>query len=220
MRAVGERSRGRLVVAWNEMVSAARFTVGAVLVLLAGAQARGDELGELTPKQKLARALAHFEAGRAHYKLARYEEAIHDFVESYHFQPEPLLLFNLAQAARKAGHRDLALAKYREFVRAQPHAEQRGEADGYIAELEQLPPDGSTEPPPVLRDKVDAPSTPPKKSPDNVLIAAPAPSRRNLWIGLGAAGAAVVVLALVLGLSFGLTGSAPVSGLGNYQPFR
>jgi tetratricopeptide (TPR) repeat protein len=201
------------------MVSAARFTVGAALLVLAGAQARGDELSAMTPKQRLERALAHFEAGRAHYKLGSYEEAMRDFSESYRYQPEPLLLFNLAQAARKAGHRDLALAKYREFVRAQPHAEQRGEADGYIGELEQLPPDGSVEPPPAA----PPPAAPAAKTPatDNVLVAAPTPrSRRPLWIGLGAAGAAVVVLALVLGLSFGLTGSAPVSGLGNYQPFR
>src|SRR4051812_37380375 len=51
-----------------------------------------------------AAAKVHFGAGKQFYKESRYEDAIREFAAAYRYDPNPLLLYNLAQADEKAGN--------------------------------------------------------------------------------------------------------------------
>jgi hypothetical protein len=61
----------------------------AVLLMLAGASARGDEAGD---------ARSHYETGQRLYDQGRYDEAIGEFETAYRLKPHPNVLYNIAQA--------------------------------------------------------------------------------------------------------------------------
>src|SRR5262249_11679473 len=65
----------------------------------------------------------------------QYDKAVEEFQAAYLLRPSPLLLFNLAQAHRKAGHSQQALDLYERFLREQPETDLRAETEGYIAEV-------------------------------------------------------------------------------------
>lgn len=111
----------------------------------------------------LARAKALYAAGLADFDAGRFAQAEAEFQAGYVLQPRPLFLFNAAQAARRAGRPDEALALYQKFVRLDPNAPERGEADRHIAELEPLAPRPAPAP------EVTPPASPPAP-------AAPAPA--------------------------------------------
>lgn len=77
----------------------------------------------------------HYQAALGFYEQAKYPEAIAEFEAAYEVDPQPLLMFNVAQAYRKSGHLEEALAKYREYLAKDPEAE-RGKIDELIRELE------------------------------------------------------------------------------------
>jgi tetratricopeptide (TPR) repeat protein len=70
-----------------------------------------------------ARFQQHYDAAMTAYKDASYANAIAEFEASYAIDPQPLLIFNIAQSYRKAGKLDTALAKYREYLDRDPSAE-------------------------------------------------------------------------------------------------
>jgi tetratricopeptide (TPR) repeat protein len=134
----------------------------------------------------VARAREQFRLGRDHYERGEFDAAAHDFEAAYGLQPQPLLLYNLGQSARRGGHPDKAVEYYRRYLAAVPAAAERAEVEGYIAELSRLPP----------------PSRP--------------RSRRGLWIGVGvggglALGALVVGLSVGLGGHGPTLGSYPLT---------
>jgi tetratricopeptide (TPR) repeat protein len=65
----------------------------------------------------------HYGAAMAAYKSADYAQAIAEFEAAYAIDAQPLLIFNIAQAFRKAGQLDQALVKYREYLERDPSAE-------------------------------------------------------------------------------------------------
>ena len=65
----------------------------------------------------------HYNAALDFYEKAHYPEAIAEFETAYTFDPQPLLLFNIAQAYRKSEHLEEALAKYREYLAKDPAAD-------------------------------------------------------------------------------------------------
>ncbi len=67
-----------------------------------------------------ARAKIHFSAGKTFYREARYQDAIREFQDAYAYDPNPKLLFNIAQAYEKMGDISGALRTYRDYVRALP----------------------------------------------------------------------------------------------------
>ncbi len=77
----------------------------------------------------------HYRAALAFYQQARYPEAIAEFEVAYGIDPQPLLIFNVGQAYRKAGRLAEARAKYQEYLDKDPAAE-RGRVDELIREVD------------------------------------------------------------------------------------
>ena len=91
----------------------------------------------------LGSATAHAQDFKTHYDLAlalyqaqKFEESIPEFKAAYKLNPKPALLFNLAQAYRKAGHPREAVEHYDLYLSATPQldGETRHKVDGYLAE--------------------------------------------------------------------------------------
>jgi len=182
------------------------LVLGVALVALTST-ARADD-----KPSRLEEARAHFELGRAQFKLGNAEAALRAFDEAYRLDPRPLLLYNAGLAARKAEKREVAIDRFRRYLRDQPRAPEREEVTRYLAELKQQlrdqpPPEPvSPAPPPVA-----TPAVEPAPSPPAVVVVAPAPApphrvpvyrRWWLWttISVVAVGAGLGV-GLVLGLS-------------------
>jgi tetratricopeptide (TPR) repeat protein len=107
----------------------------------------------LSSADRIERARAHFEMGRAHFNLGEYDAAVREFEEGYRLKPQPLFLYNIANAARRAGQSKKALEMFRRYLSEQPNAVEKREVQQRIAELEQQlkseppPPSPAPEPP-------------------------------------------------------------------------
>lgn len=74
-------------------------------------------------------------AGLAAQDAHDYDTAIALYSRAYQLVPHPLLIFNLAQAHRLAGHLDKALVLYRRYLAEDPDGAQATIARGFVAEL-------------------------------------------------------------------------------------
>jgi hypothetical protein len=82
-------------------------------------------------------AASHFERGARAYESGRFDEAIASFEHAYALDPEPILLFNIAQAYRRLGNTEQALHHYRRYHdSAPPNAPDQADAERRIVELE------------------------------------------------------------------------------------
>jgi iron complex outermembrane receptor protein len=202
-----------------------RAVLVAALLMSTTAQARPTE----DPKR--AEAREHYEAGLARFNLREYDSAIAEFEAAYRLRPDPVFLYNLAQANRLGDHPEQAIHFYRAFLRANPHAPNRHEVEQRIADGEKLlaaksqmahPPDHTLEP----TEHAAEPSAPPSATP---LVVAPAqspaldlkapppkPLYKKWWLWTTVAG--VVVAGAAVGLAVGLTTSSSFNAnLGTYQ---
>ncbi|MEO8703097.1 MAG: tetratricopeptide repeat protein [Kofleriaceae bacterium] len=87
---------------------------------------------EPSKKQKFDQ---HYQSALAFYAGKKYPEAIAEFETAYEVDPQPLLIFNIAQAYRHGGQLDRALAKYRDYLAKDPAAE-RDRVNEIIREVE------------------------------------------------------------------------------------
>lgn len=78
---------------------------------------------------------ALFDQGVAHYNLGEYHKAIAAFREAYRLVREPLFLFNLGQAHRKAGQCLEAQDMYKAFLREATGTENRDKAEQFATDL-------------------------------------------------------------------------------------
>jgi len=76
--------------------------------------------------------------GTKAFELGRYDEAIREYEEAYRWKDDPVLLYNLGQAHRLAGHHAEALRLYKTFIAKVPKATNRAELVVKIASLERL----------------------------------------------------------------------------------
>jgi hypothetical protein len=103
------------------------------------------------PKAEARRA---YDRGVTEYNLGRFDRAIAEFERAYELDPAPMLLYNLAQAERRAGNLRRAVFLYERFVTQAPTAENAGNARRHIQELsaairaEEAKPPATGEPPP------------------------------------------------------------------------
>lgn len=81
-----------------------------------------------TPKEFVTRATQSFAAGN-------YDKAIEDYQAAYQMKTLPTLLFNIAQAHRKAGHYSEALAYYERFLKDDPKSALAPEADAHATAM-------------------------------------------------------------------------------------
>jgi tetratricopeptide (TPR) repeat protein len=87
-------------------------------------------------KSKLQAARSYVDAGLAAQKSGDYDTAIMLYKKAYELVPHPVLLFNMAQAHRLAGHAEQALALYRKYLKEDPHGAEARTARELVAELE------------------------------------------------------------------------------------
>ena len=83
-----------------------------------------------------AKAKVHFQAGATYYREARYADAIREFQDAYAYDPNPQLLFNIAQAYEKLGSIPDALHAYRDYLRQSPQTSDRTTVELAVKNLE------------------------------------------------------------------------------------
>lgn len=149
-----------------------------------------------------AQARKAFERGMGHYQKDEFDKAIEQFDVGFRLIPNPLFLYNMAQAHRLSNRPEKALDLYRRYLRESPEAKNRGEVEERIAVLEKQMASAAPQLIVPADARLDAPEPPPAAllqlslgdSDDQT-----SRKRRLLPIILGAAGGAVV-LGLVIGL--------------------
>lgn len=184
-------------------------------------------------------AHAHFEMGRRQHELGNYLAAVDEFKQAYLAQPEPIILFDIAQSYRRAGRLTDARAFYQRFIERVPDGAQRRAALQIMRELEASPgtPAAAPSPPSSPSPSNDAPAsatpsrgvpataaTVPSGPPTPSLVspppAPPARSRRPLWIGLGVTLGALGVAAAITAAVVATRTGGPSSDLGTYPVLR
>lgn len=141
------------------------------------------------------------EAGVKAFADGRYEDAARILERAYAVEPDPALLFAWAQAERYAGHCDVAVPLYREYLKDEPPADVQGLAREAIVACGEDPdraaePELEPEPEPELEPEPD-----PEPRPEAPTRARPA--ARDAWgHALTWSGVAVV------GVGAGLLGEA------------
>ena len=195
----------------------------------------------------LGSATAHAQDFKTHYDLAlalyqaqKFEESIPEFKAAYTLNPKPALLFNLAQAYRKAGHPREAVEHYDLYLSATPQldGETRHKVDGYLAEArntlaslelemkrrlaedkaarehdpEPMPPPA---PPPAVAPPPAAVLVAPSPAPAVKDQPMPTPIYKRwwLWTAVGGAAAAAVVTGVAIGTQSPSTPVAVPSGV-------
>jgi len=184
------------------------------VVLLAASTA----IAKVPPEAK-----RHEEAAKADYNLGSFQAAIDEWSTAYRLYPDPVYLFDVAQAHRRLGHASDAIFFYHRYLdTAPPDGEWRKASQEKIAELEELlkqqqtsrtsPPPGTASsaelvsPPTTTTPAEKAPTapTPPiEKAPAAPTVSPPTPSppiapapssRRTIGVAMLIGGAAVAAV--------------------------
>jgi tetratricopeptide (TPR) repeat protein len=191
-------------------------------LLLTALPVRAGGPGDFKTRYTLALAL---------YEAQRYEESIPEFQAAYKIDARPALLFNIAQAYRKAGRPKEAIEYYDRYLEADPKidAETRRKVDGYLAEArntlaalelavkqrlaeEKAARDREAEPPKEPPPAAAAPPPPPVVPPPLPEKKPPPPplyKRWWLWTAVGGGVAAAVVVGAAVGATRGGGSAAP-----------
>jgi hypothetical protein len=78
----------------------------------------------------------HFEEGTKAYNLGEFGKAAQEYKAAYQAKPDPVLLYNIAQAFRLNNDAQQALFFYRSFLRNVPNTPNRKEVEDRISKLE------------------------------------------------------------------------------------
>ena len=118
-------------------------------------------------------AKKHFKLGRVFQDSGEYLRAADEYKEAYLLDHKPEMLFNIAQAYRLGGEKQLAIEYYQQYLGAQPDGAGAPEAQKYIDELgKQVEAERAAK-----RQSEPPPTTPP---PTTVLVLAPADNRTTV----------------------------------------
>ena len=66
-------------------------------------------LAAATAHAQSGEARAHFDRATSAFALGRFDDAAHEYEKAFDLKPDPALLYNAAQAHRKAGNKHRAL---------------------------------------------------------------------------------------------------------------
>jgi hypothetical protein len=196
------------------------LALSVVLVVAGSATARAGDPGRVSPAKRTLLSRAHYEAGLARFNAGNFEEAVREFELGYQLRALPLFLFNIAQAARRAGQLQKALDHYERYLQEQPAASERAEVELRIAQLRaQLaaaaPPAPAEPPPPAIAPAAAtvtlvAPAPPPPEAPRR--------KRTGVWVTLGVVGAVLLAGAVTAVAVTQTAGpSIPKTDLGNIR---
>jgi tetratricopeptide (TPR) repeat protein len=159
------------------------------------------------PDPATVRAKELFTHAEALYALTKYDQALAEYEKAYETKPLPGFLFNIGQCHKNLGNYDKALHFYRAYLERDPGARNRALVESLIAETTEQARAHPAEPP--------APQ--PEKQPDKPIVdlhppAQPpvdeVPLQRRWYVWAGVAGL-VVILAVALGVGFGIASSTP-----------
>lgn len=157
-----------------------------------------------TESDEVARAKTHFQAGKTHYELGRYSEAIREFAAGYALSPRPEFLINLGQAYRASGDRASALDMYERYLEKAPaNAKARDQVQQIVETLR-----GELEAEKAKAPPADAPvktELTPQPAPA-VVVAPEPPSSARIIVPVVIGGAVLVGAAIVTVV---LIGNAP-----------
>ena len=203
------------------MIRILRCVVVVVVWLAVATSARAEQPSE---------ARLHFDRATSAFALGRFNDAALEYEKAFDLKPDPALLYNAAQAHRKAGNKHRALLLYQNYLRIYGReAKNRAEVSRTVADLKvAIARDGTTEDPPqVVAEKepvvVQKPTEPqPVVVPLStvVLVETPAPPPRKPLVKKGwfwgvLAGSVVVVGgAVALGVVLGSKTHDPNASLG------
>jgi tetratricopeptide (TPR) repeat protein len=178
-------------------------------------------------------ASRHYKKGLTEYNLGHFDAAVEEFEQAYALNPQPILLYNIAQSHRQLGHHERALFFYRRYLEGAPEAKNRVDIEARMRELEESlkrendvrtqPPPAPAAPQPVIVQLQPAPAPSNHVREESLRTSAPpAPvdQGRNLRIG-GLVVAGVGVAAVATGLVFGLQAKSKgesVSSAGRFDP--
>lgn len=80
-------------------------------------------------------ARTFFERGVAMFRRRRYDAALQAFTAAYNFARLPEVIYNLAVASERTGHRQDAIDYYREYLRARPGGADRAYVERRVTAL-------------------------------------------------------------------------------------
>jgi len=83
-----------------------------------------------------AAARDHYKRGITAYNLGEYERAVDELKKAYELSNAPSLLFNIAQALRLKRDHAQALLFYRNYLRLEPNAPNRADAEALAIEMQ------------------------------------------------------------------------------------
>lgn len=81
-------------------------------------------------------ARRHYAEGTKAFNLGEFQRAITEYKAAYNAKPDPVFLYNIAQAYRLAGDLNNSLFFYRSYLRSAPETPKRREVEERIAGLE------------------------------------------------------------------------------------
>jgi tetratricopeptide (TPR) repeat protein len=175
---------------------------------------------------RTAKARAYYESGMAHYTLDEYDQAIEAFQAAFRERPDPVFLYNIAQAARLAKKTEMALHYYEKYLHLlSESAPNRAEVEERIASLQKVLTEQAAatnaKPATPLPPAPEVPPTSPPSTPQvapaetPIVPAAPVPVYRKWWLWtLVAAGAVLIGGAVALGVTLGGGPSPPGADYG------
>lgn len=107
--------------------------VGAGSARAQGQAAPGAAAAPASNDKRSTREL--IDSATKHFAAGEYDAAISDFYAAYQKKPIPALLFNIAQAHRKAEHWQEALTLYERFMKDDPKSQLVPEAEAHSAAM-------------------------------------------------------------------------------------
>lgn len=142
--------------------------------------------------------------GIRQFQGGQFDAAVESFSAAHVLNPNPMFLFNIAQAHRKAGRPREALTHYQLFLRKTPESPLRPETEAYIALVQtQLANQANAATPPATAPAQDLQKTASHGLSDQPLSSRAVPFYKRGWFyGVLFAGAATVGLAVGLPLYF------------------
>jgi len=112
---------------------------GSIVCLLVVSICAGSAVhAEESDQERRASARQHYNEGTRWYELGHFDQAIKEYEEAYRKFDDPVLLYNLAQAHRQAGHTPDAIRLYKMYLSRSPRAGNRAEVELKIAALEKV----------------------------------------------------------------------------------
>jgi len=220
----------------------ARKWLACVCVLLA-LSAAALAKPKAKPPSKADQARMYFEEGTKYYSLRDFPKAVANYKKAFELRPEPVLLYNIAQAYRLSRDFDDSLYFYKSYLRNEPNAANRAEVEGRIAEMEAAvqqqeraakPPNDAVTPgeaptspgdtripsPEQVAEETDEPETETEAAPPSTDSGSRSrPVYKKWWFWTGIAAVAVGTVVVVAASSGGGGSSDPNSHFGREDIF-